>query len=112
MRVASLTVGPGITTTNPTESFSGWHLKSVDGTWTAALLPGHFSLETTNYTRWPDFSERLSELTSAVAKVLPPVMEHRVGLRYGDRLTGLGVKDPADWEPWISPSILARQSVV
>lgn len=106
LRVASMTVGPGIAAPGPTESFQGWHLKSADGAWTAALLPGHFSLETTQYTRWADFDGRLVDLTRAIAATVPPVMEQRVGLRYVDRLRGLDVREPAQWSKWIEPSIL------
>lgn len=106
LRVASMTVGPGIASAGPTESFHGWHFKSADGSWTAALLPGHFSLETTRYSRWPDFEARLFDLTQAVASTAPPVMEQRLGLRYVDRLSGLDVQEPAQWSKWIAPSIL------
>ncbi len=106
LRVASMTVGPGVASPGPTESFHGWHLKSSDGSWTAAVLPGHFSLETTHYTRWPDFESRLVDLTQAVASTVPPVMEQRLGLRYVDRLRGPDVREPTQWAKWIEPSIL------
>lgn len=106
LRVASMTVGPGTAFTGPTESFDGWHLKSADGSWTAAVLPGHFSLETTQYTRWSDFEARLADLTQAIASTAPPVMEQRLGLRYVDRLSGLDVSEPRHWSKWIAPSIL------
>lgn len=105
-RVASMTVGPGVASAGPTESFHGWHLKSADGSWTAALLPGHFSLETTSYTRWADFEARLVDLTQAIASTVPPVMEQRLGLRYVDRLVGLGVHEPTQWSKWIAAPIL------
>jgi uncharacterized protein (TIGR04255 family) len=106
LRVASMTVAPGMVSPAAAESFNGWHLKSADGSWTAAVLPGHFSLETTSYTRWREFEDRLNELTRAVAGTVPPVMEQRLGLRYVDRLTGLGVREPEAWAKWIASSIL------
>ena len=89
-----------------TETLTGWHLKSGDGSWTAAVLPDHFSLETTAYTTWGDFEERFSQLAAAIATGAPPVMEQRVGLRYVDRLVGLNVTDPAGWSRWIAAPIL------
>jgi uncharacterized protein (TIGR04255 family) len=106
MRVASMVVGPGGPSAGTTEAFNGWHLKSEDNAWTAALMPGHFSLETTTYTRWTEFEGRLSDLAAAIAAVASPVMEQRVGLRYVDRLVGLDVRDPAGWSRWIRGPIL------
>jgi uncharacterized protein (TIGR04255 family) len=106
LRVASMTVGPGVASAGSTESFNGWHLKSADGSWTAAVLPGHFSLETTSYRKWDDFEGRLGELTQAIAATAPPVMEQRLGLRYVDRLVGLDVRQPGEWAKWIEASIL------
>lgn len=106
LRVSSMTMGLGPASVGATESFDGWHLKSSEGSWTAAVLPDHFSLETTRYTKWDDFEARLGELTRAVASTVPPVMEQRIGLRYVDRLAGLDVRDPAEWAKWIAAPIL------
>jgi uncharacterized protein (TIGR04255 family) len=106
MHVASMAVGPGVPAAGSTDSFNGWHLKSVDGSWTAAILPGHFSLETTKYTRWSEFEALLQALTRAIATTAAPVIEQRLGLRYVDRLIGLGVRDPSEWARWIVPSII------
>lgn len=106
LRVASVTVGPGIAPVGTTEAFDGWHLKSADGSWTAALLPGHFSLETTAYVRWDDFEARFAQLVRAVSDNASPVLEQRLGLRYVDRLVGLDVRAPAGWSRWIADSIV------
>ena len=106
LRVASLTVGPGLMSTGPQEAIDGWHLKSEDGGWTAALMPGHLSLETTKYTIWSDFEGRLTDLVEAVARSASPVMEQRLGLRYVDRLVGLGVASAGGWSRWIEGAIL------
>jgi uncharacterized protein (TIGR04255 family) len=83
------------------EVTQGWHLKSSDGAWTAAVLPDQFSLETTSYTQWDDFRSWFEKLAAGVESVAPPTMEQRLGLRYLDRLRDLGVSEPAGWGRWI-----------
>ncbi len=104
MHTAMIAVGGGALPS--TDVAHGWHLKTADGGWTVALLPGHVSLETTRYTTWPDFQGRLRAVLTAVQAAAPPTMEQRLGLRYVDRVQGLGVMTPREWSRWIHPTIL------
>lgn len=104
MHSAVLAIGAGVPAAS--EVAQGWHLKSSDGGWTIALLPGHVSLETTKYSTWNDYQPRLEAVVTAVEQAAAPTMEQRLGLRYVDRLRGLPVTSPAEWEGWIHPAVL------
>jgi uncharacterized protein (TIGR04255 family) len=104
MHSAVLAIGAGVPPTS--DVAQGWHLKSSDGGWTVALLPGHVTLETTKYSTWNDFQPRLEAVVRAVERAAAPTMEQRLGLRYVDRVRGLPVKSPAEWARWIHPSVL------
>lgn len=106
VQTATFAVGPGALVPGPSDIGRGWHLKSADGSWTAALLPGAFSLETTRYTTWDEFRGLLKDLAQAVQRAAPPTIEQRIGLRYVDRISGLRVSTPRDWERWIHRDIL------
>jgi uncharacterized protein (TIGR04255 family) len=106
MQTATIAVGSGAVVPGPSDISRGWHLKSADGSWTAALLPGHFSLETTRYTTWNDFRGLFGDLCRAVERAVPPTIEQRVGLRYVDRISGLNASAPRHWERWIHHDIL------
>lgn len=86
---------------------SGWRLLTQDKDWTVALLPGSAALETTNYSTWADeFSPRLNELLDAVAAVIAPALEQRLGLRYVDLLTEPDVQQPAGWRGRVVDELL------
>lgn len=85
---------------------SGWKLQSPDADWTVVVTPDSYSLETSRYLDWEDFSERLRNLTSAVADLFDVTIQNRLGLRYIDRLHAPDIKQPQDWEPWIHPTLL------
>jgi len=106
IQTAAIGIGPGAFAPMPTEVAQGWHLKSADGAWTAALLPDQFSLETTRYTTWSHFRATFQSLVQAIEGAAAPTMELRLGLRYVDRLTGLPVSEPRGWARWIQASIL------
>jgi uncharacterized protein (TIGR04255 family) len=103
---AALTIASGAMGSPAPEVVHGWHLKSADRGWTAALLPEQFSLETTRYTNWGEFHSRLRALIEAIEKIDVPSLEQRIGLRYVDRLVGLPVTAAVDWARWISAPIL------
>ena len=94
IHTAAIALGPGALVPGAADIGRGWHLKSADGSWTAALLPGHFSLETTRYTTWDEFRGLLGDLGQAVERAAPPTIEQRTGLRYVDRLSGLKASKP------------------
>jgi uncharacterized protein (TIGR04255 family) len=106
MQTATVAFAGAVSGPPTTEIAHGWHLKSEDGAWTAALLPGHFSLETTKYSHWQHFRDRLSALAAAVEEVARPTMEQRLGLRYVDRLDQPPVMSPPGWAPWIHPTLM------
>jgi uncharacterized protein (TIGR04255 family) len=86
---------------------SGWRFASDDGKWAITLMPDHFALETSAYTTWEeDFGPRLDDLIDAVAEHVQPTFERRIGLRYIDRITELGLPDLASWEPYLRPEVL------
>ena len=61
----NLVGGPtGVATSSDQQQ--GWNFKSSDGTWTVALMPDFFALETRAYSDWGEFSARLDELVRQV----------------------------------------------
>lgn len=106
IQTMAMGMNAGAVIAGPPDVARGWHLKSPDGAWTVALLPGHFAVETTRYTDWNDFMGLFSTVVEAVARFAPPTIEQRIGLRYVDRLSSLEIKQPADWERWIDRSVL------
>jgi uncharacterized protein (TIGR04255 family) len=89
-----------------TDQQQGWNFKSDDGTWTVALMPDFFALETRAYTGWDEFSSRLDEVVRQVEEVLSPDVERRVGLRFIDRITDPKITSPTGWKGWINDSLL------
>lgn len=100
-------VGPsGMVPVQPEAQQAGWRLRSASGSWVVALLPDFFALESTGYTSWTDFQERLNALCEAVSRHLRPVIEMRLGLRYVDRIELPEIDDPVGWRGRIDPQIL------
>lgn len=85
---------------------AGWRLASDAGEMAVALMPDHFSLETTAYQGWDDFRARFVRLLRAVAEHIDPVLEQRVGLRYINRLTEPVVSHPGRWAEYIASELL------
>jgi uncharacterized protein (TIGR04255 family) len=104
----SLTAVPGMAPSVAAPQVGGgWRFSSEDGRWALTLQPDAMSLETTAYRTWNDgFAERLGEAVDAVADRLDPGFEQRLGLRFIDRITGLGISSSAGWEPYIVPALL------
>jgi uncharacterized protein (TIGR04255 family) len=99
-------VGAGAPNVRETKT-SGWRLTSADDAWVITLMPDNFSLETTGYTTWADdFAPRLDALIDAVAEHVRPTFEQRIGLRYVDRITELGLTELAAWQPYLRPELL------
>jgi uncharacterized protein (TIGR04255 family) len=105
VRTATIALGGGLAPGMAEVSY-GWHLKSPDGAWTIALLPDHFSLETTRYPTWAEYRETLAKLVRAIATEASPSLEQRVGLRYVDQVQMDNIDAPADWAQWIEPYVL------
>lgn len=69
--------------------------------------PSQIVVETSRYSQFEDFEVTLRKVLELVAEVAPIAGIQRVGLRYIDEIRVPGVKSPADWEPYIAPSLLA-----
>ncbi len=85
---------------------SGWRLSSADDAWSLALLPGQMGLQSNSYDGWDDFVQRLTAALNALAEVVSPSFEQRLGLRFVDLLAVDGVDRPTGWEPYITPPFL------
>ncbi|MFH9233216.1 TIGR04255 family protein [Streptomyces globisporus] len=85
---------------------NGWRLRSRDGKWIVALFADFFALESTGYTSWTDFSNRLEVLCAAIERTFKPALEQRIGLRYVDNVTRPEVANPGDWAGYIEDSLL------
>jgi uncharacterized protein (TIGR04255 family) len=87
----------------------GWRYTSADGMWVATVMPDFFALETRAYSGWKTFSERLSELTSAVSEHVSPEIENRVGLRFVNEISSPEVTSPANWSGLIDEKLLQAE---
>jgi uncharacterized protein (TIGR04255 family) len=85
---------------------TGWRFISQAGDWIAAVQSDQTSLETTAYSTWDEFRDRLFALIDAVSAHLTPASVTRVGLRYSNRLTDPQVADPRDWGQYLAPELL------
>lgn len=84
---------------------SGWRFTAQDSTWVVSLMPDHVSLETAKYSDWDEFRERLGQLVDSTVEHLNPAFEQRIGLRYIDRITELGLNHPREWQPFVIPEL-------
>ncbi|HTC58841.1 MAG TPA: TIGR04255 family protein [Solirubrobacteraceae bacterium] len=103
----NVTFAPGASPTfAQPQSLSGWQLKSADENWEVELMPDHLGLETKAYSTWQDFRDRFSAALDALSEIVGPTLEHRIGLRYIDRIADLEIASPAGWTPYIAPELL------
>jgi uncharacterized protein (TIGR04255 family) len=108
IEIGSLGVTQGFA---PGMQSNGWRLKSDDGAWTVTLLPDSTSIETTAYKEWrADFKDRFIDVLKAIAEHVKPSIEHRVGLRYVNRIPADERRDPLDWLDVIAPELIAPLS--
>ena len=102
----NLAVGAGIPVGHA-RSLAGWRFAAEDDRWLVSLMPDYVSLETSAYTTWEDdFQPRLDAIIDALAEVLKPALEQRLGLRYVDRIVEPAVGSAAEWGPYIAPELL------
>ena len=100
-------VGPGAApAVGPAQASSGWRLQTADGQWIVSLMPDHVALETTHYTTWEDFRERMHELIDVTVQHIAPGIEQRLGLRYIDRISEVEARSPADWTRYLAAELL------
>jgi uncharacterized protein (TIGR04255 family) len=102
----TIAAGPAGIQTAPGEKSRGWRMRSADEAWTAVMMPEFFSLETSRYGDWPDFSGRLEAFASAVHGSIDVSLEQRVGIRFIDQITHPDVTDPVGWRAWIDEAFL------
>jgi len=83
---------------------TGWRFSSVQREWNVGLLPDSVSIETaTAYTSWsPDFRERLERVVRAVAEVVEPSFEQRLGLRYINQVPCPQEITPQNWSKYLA----------
>jgi uncharacterized protein (TIGR04255 family) len=103
--------GPVGMQTSGGETRPGWRLRSSDNKWTVVLMPDFIALESTGYTTWTHFNERLSELVVAVHEVVAPEFLQRVGLRYIDKIKIPEAARPEEWTGWVDSSLLTLASM-
>lgn len=85
----------------------GWRFASADDSIAVALTPVQLTLETGMYNGWEaDFFPRLERVLSALAELVSPVFEQRLGLRYINNVDEPAVEQPRDWGNWIAPHLL------
>ena len=65
-----------------------WRFTDAHSNWQVTLSDSFVSLDCGDYTNRPDFTARLNHALDAVAEHVRPVLTHRVGVRYTDRLSG------------------------
>jgi uncharacterized protein (TIGR04255 family) len=105
-QAVNVTLGPGAPAMTQAPMVSGWRLQSADGLWIVSLLPDHVALETTGYSEWDEFRERLHALLDVTAEHIRPGIEQRLGLRYIDRITEVDTESPSGWEPYLARELL------
>lgn len=98
--------GPGGLATKHAEPQLGWRFRSSDENWTVTLGHSHFAIETKEYGRWDGFREYLATLVQAVADVLTPSIEQRLGLRMVDQVTHPDVTTAEDFKGKIKDELL------
>lgn len=103
--------GPEGMHTSAGEARPGWRLRSSDNRWTVVLMPDFIALESTGYTTWTHFNERLSELVTAVQEVVAPGLLQRIGLRYIDKFKIQEAARPEEWVGWVDSSLLTLASM-
>ena len=98
--------GGGPPTVSHEQAPTGWQMKSSDAAWTVTLDPEYFSIETSAYTSWDDFHDRVDALVTAVMDVYEPALEVRIGLRFIDEIVDPQVDSPVGWKGWIRDELL------
>lgn len=83
-----------------------WKLTDESGQWTVSIGADFVSLDTTNYSHFPDFAQRFAEILAAVERTVRPGSSRRVGLRKINRFQHPDVTRPSDWEGLLRPELL------
>jgi uncharacterized protein (TIGR04255 family) len=104
----NVSVGPNVPAAVAQQApVSGWRMSSADGQHVVSLLPTSIALEATTYEGWDqDFGPRLDEMLDCVERLVEPVFEQRVGLRYINQVVETEVRAPEGWREWIDAQLL------
>jgi uncharacterized protein (TIGR04255 family) len=78
-----------------------------DRTMAIAITDGTLTIETTNYTHYPEFRETLEKAITTVSDSLQPDGITRIGMRYIDeiRIPDVTEANLGDWSRWLHPSL-------
>ena len=92
----------------PLVQSSGDQLQMVDRTRRRAVTVGTRALlvQTTDYTRYESFAEWIGLAVRALEATGEAAAIERIGLRYTDEIRLPGVERPADWAPYVAPTML------
>jgi uncharacterized protein (TIGR04255 family) len=94
----NIAVGAGAGRMPQPVSASGWRIAAADGSKAIALLPTSVAFESFTYEGWEEsFAPQLDDLLDAIASIVQPVFEQRLGLRYINQLTFPEVQSPGGW---------------
>ena len=70
-----------------------WRFSDASSTWEVSLSENFLSLACSDYSDRVDFLDRLRMALDAVGRHIRPVLTHRVGVRYINRLSGVEMTD-------------------
>jgi uncharacterized protein (TIGR04255 family) len=77
---------------------TGWRIANRERSTSVLFATDALTVETSAYGRWAaDFRPLILNALDALIEVAQPVIEHRVGLRYVDRMEDRGITDPGGW---------------
>ena len=79
-----------------------YRFRDVSGVWIASLSPDWVGLETTGYTDYEEFRERLEQVVRLVEEQFAPAQTERIGFRYVNELP-CGAK--GDWRALVRPEL-------
>jgi len=79
-----------------------YRFRDVSGAWIASLSPDWVGLETTGYTDYEEFRERLEQVVRLVEEQFAPAQTERIGFRYVNELP-CGAK--GDWRALVRPEL-------
>jgi uncharacterized protein (TIGR04255 family) len=82
-----------------------WRFRDPDEVWSLVLARDFLSLETTAYTRFEDFHERLQRALEALER-LPVTYRERLGVRYINEFRHQEAASPSAWRGYLNNELL------
>jgi uncharacterized protein (TIGR04255 family) len=84
-----------------------WRFRTLDSGRSIVLGRDFVGLEATSYSTFPEFSEEVRRVVSALdALKTPPKVFQRLGLRYLNELRQDDAHKPSDWKPFLNEELL------